>query len=183
MNVMTIQSLFRSVSILALCGAAAILGGCATASKSDAMVPVSIDTTTRHAQTTTVTTAGGRETNAMGKSQISDEAFAQALVAAIEKSKTFSRVIKGAGADYNLVVSVVGMDQPSFGLSFTVKMEAAWSLKRADGTAVWQESIKSEHTATPSDAFVGTERLRMANEGAARNNIAAGLAKISKLKL
>ena len=73
------------------------------------------------------------------------------------------------------------MDQPSFGLAFTVKMEAAWSLKKADGTVVMQESIKSEGTASMSDAFAGVERLRMANEAAARNNIAAGLAKIGAL--
>jgi hypothetical protein len=33
------------------------------------------------------------------------------------------------------------------------------------------------------DAFVGVERLRLATECAARNNIAQGLAKVSALKL
>jgi hypothetical protein len=75
------------------------------------------------------------------------------------------------------------MEQPSFGLSFTVKLEAGWSLKRADGSVVWQESIKSEHTSTPGDAFAAVERLRLATEGAAKENIAQGLSKISALKL
>jgi len=66
-------------------------------------------------------------------------------------------------------------------MDFTVKMEAAWSLKKADGTVVMQESIKSEGTATMGDAFVGAERLRLANEAAARANIAAALDKIGKL--
>jgi hypothetical protein len=91
-------------------------------------------------------------------------------------------VVKSAnGGDYRLNVAVVNVDQPSFGLSFTVKMEAAWSLKKADGSVVMQETIKSEGTATATDAFVGTERLRLATEAAARNNIAAALAKIGKL--
>ena len=60
-----------------------------------------------------------------------------------------------------------------FGLTYTVKMEAGWTLQRADNsTVVWQESIKSEHTATFSDAFAAVTRLRLATEGAARDNIA-----------
>jgi hypothetical protein len=63
------------------------------------------------------------------------------------------------------------MDKLVFGR--TVSMEAGWTLRRADaGTVVWQESIISEHT----DADI-----RLATEGAARNNIAQGLRKISKL--
>ena len=76
------------------------------------------------------------------------------------------------------------MDQPSFGLTFTVKMEAGWQLKRvSDGSMVWQESIKSENTATTGDAFAAVTRLRLATEGAARKNIEQGLSRISALKL
>jgi len=125
--------------------------------------------------------AGGSETSSLGKSQISNEAFQQAIVKSIEKNKTFSSVVKGAGGDYQLAVTVVSMDQPSFGFSFTVKMEAAWSLKKADGTVVMQETVKSEGTAGATDAFSGVERLRLANEAAARANIASGLEKIGKL--
>ena len=120
----------------------------------------------------------------MWKSQVSDSVFSQALVESITKSQVFTRVIEGKGGDYLLTVSLVSMEQPSFGASFTVKMEAGWSLKNnTTGAAVWQESVRSEHTATMGDAFVGTERLRLATEGAARNNIKQGLGKISKLKL
>ena len=48
---------------------------------------------------------------------------------------------------------------------------------------VWQESIASEYTATPGDAFAAVKRLRLATEGAAKNNIAEGLSRISKLSL
>ena len=177
---MNFKSIARSLSLVALCATAAVIAGCATASKPEAMVP----TTTiagQHAKTTSVVVAGGSETSAMGKSQISNEAFQQAIAMSIEKNKTFSSVVKGAGGDYQLAVTVIAMDQPSFGLSFTVKMEAAWSLKKADGTVVLQESIKSEGTAGVGDAFAGVERLRLANEYAARANIAAGLEKIGKL--
>ncbi|MDR7298533.1 hypothetical protein J2X16_003896 [Pelomonas aquatica] len=168
---------------LILCAAVGILAGCATASKPDSMVAVPAETLTRHAKTVSVSTLGGKETSSVGKSQVSDAAFAQALIASIEKTKVFSAVVQGAGANYMLSVAVVSMDQPSFGLSFTVKMETAWTLKKADGSIAWQEVIKAENTATTSDAFVGVERLRIATEGAARKSIEAGLLKISKLSL
>jgi hypothetical protein len=178
---MNFQSLTRSLSIIALCASAAVIAGCATAAKPEEMVPTAAIAGTQHKASTSVVVAGGSETSALGKSQISNEAFQQAIVQSIEKNKTFSTVVKGAGGDYQLTVTVISMDQPSFGLSFTVKMEAAWSLKKADGTVVMQETIKSEGTAGAMEAFAGTERLRLANEYAARANIAAALEKVGKL--
>lgn len=172
---------FLSVTALVLAGS--VLAGCASPSTSQGMTPAAIQTTNKHAQSVSVAVAGGKETESTGKSQISDSAFTQALVDSINSSKTFSSVIQGKGADYQLSVTMFSMEQPSFGLSFTVKLEAGWSLKRADGSVVWQESIKSEHTSTPGDAFAAVERLRLATEGAAKENIAQGLSKISALKL
>jgi hypothetical protein len=179
---MKLQQITRTASIVALCAAAAVMAGCATAVKPEAMIPAAVDAGTHHPQSVNVTVAGGAPTDPLGKSQISNEAFTEAIVSSIEKNKTFSSVVKGAnGGDYRLDVAVVSVDQPTFGLSFTVKMEAAWMLKKADGTVVMQETIKSEGTAGATDAFVGTERLRLATETAARNNIAAGIAKLGKL--
>lgn len=160
------------------------LGGCATPASHQSMIPADFDVVRKHPATVNVTTSGGRETEAIGKSQISNETLAKALTEAITKSQTFSRVVQGNGADYLLTVSIFSVEQPSFGLSYLVKMEVGWTLKRADtDKIVWQEAIKSEHTATPGDAFAAVKRLRLATEGAARNNIAQGLAKISKLSL
>jgi hypothetical protein len=165
----------------ALAGA---LAGCATPSTFEGMVPTAFDTAKRHAQSVSIAVSGGRETDAMDKPQITDAAFAQALSEAITKSQTFSRVVQGAGGDYLLTVALAGLEQPTFGFSFTVKMEAGWTLRRAVGGAVvWQQAIFSEHTATTSDAFAAVTRLRLATEGAARSNIAQGLARISRLDL
>ena len=177
---MNFKSMIRSLSVVALCASAVVIAGCASPSKPEGMVPTT-PIAGQHAKTTSVVVAGGSETSSLGKSQISNDAFQQAIAMSIEKNKTFSSVVKGAGGDYQLAVTVVSMDQPSFGLSFTVKMEAAWSLKKADGTVVMQESIKSEGTAGVGDAFAGVERLRLANEYAARANIATALEKIGKL--
>lgn len=170
--------------ILAAALLAAVLAGCATPSTFEGMVPTAYDTAKRHAQSASIAVSGGRETDAMDKPQITDAAFAQALTEAITKSQTFSRVVPGSGGDYLLTVAIISLDQPSFGFTFTVKMEAGWTLRRASGGAVvWQQAIISEYTATTSDSFAAVTRLRLATEGAARNNIAQGLARISRLSL
>jgi hypothetical protein len=174
-----------SSKLLVLCICAALLGGCATGASHEGMVPPTVTAVKKHPHTVAVDVTGGQETDAMGKPQISNEAFAQALEQAISQSQVFSRVVKGgSGQNYRLSVVLVGLDQPSFGFSFTVKMEAGWTLKRADnGATVWQESVRSEYTAGAGDAFAGVVRLRMATEGAAKDNISQGLAKISQLNL
>ena len=172
---------FRSVLLLMI---VSVLAGCATPATFEGMVPDSYEIIKKRPDSVSVKVTGGQETSAMWKTQISNDAFAQALVEAIGKSQTFSKVIQGSGADYLLTVNLFSMEQPTFGGAFTVKMEAGWALKRADsGATVWQEAIRSEYTATMGEAFVGSKRLRLATEGAARKNIAEGLAKISKLNL
>lgn len=171
-------------SLFAVFGFVVLMSGCATPATYQGMIPVTFETAAKHPHSVGVNVSGGQETNPMWKSQVSDSTFKQALVEAITKSQVFSQVIEGKGGDYLLTVMLVSMQQPSFGASFTVKMEAGWSLTRAGtGAVVWQESVQSAHTATVGDAFVGTERLRLATEGAARNNIKQGLSKISGLKL
>jgi len=174
----------KSFQFLMVIGAMAILGGCASGATREGMTTTDYSAATKHAKSVAVTVGGGQQTSSMGKSQISDDEFAAALVASINKSKAFSTVVQGKAGDYELNVGILGMDQPSFGLNFTVKMEAGWTLKNsATGAVVWQKVIKSQHTATPGDAFAGVERLRLANEGAARNNIKQGLAEIAGLQL
>jgi hypothetical protein len=166
--------------LLLLCGCAALLGGCAASMTHENMVPPTIATAKKHAATVSLDARGGSDEGL----KISNNTLKQALAESITKSQVFSKVVEGSGGRYLLTVSMSNLEQPMFGASFTVKMEAGWTLRRADtGAAVWQESIKSEHTATMGDAMVGVTRLRMATEGAARNNIANGLAKISQLNL
>jgi hypothetical protein len=106
------------------------------------------------------------------------------VVDAIKQTKTFSSVVEGKTGDYVLNVNIFNVTQPSMGFSSTVSMEMGWILTRADnGTVVWRESIKSEHTTSTSEAFVGVTRLKMATEGAARKNVALGLQKLSALSL
>ncbi len=126
---------------------------------------------------------GGKETNPLWTSQISSDAFAQALRDSIQKSGLFSSVTDG-GANYKLNAFLGKVDQPMFGLSLTVKMEVSYTLvDTRSGKTVWQKDVASQYTAHPSEAFAAVKRLRLANEGAARANIQQALADMSTLSL
>jgi len=161
------------------------LSGCAaSASKSVGMTAENIDVQNRQPYSVQVQVSGGHDTGALERSQISNEAFAEALVTSIEKSKLFTEIKQDENADYLLHVVLLDLEQPMFGGAFEVRMEAAWMLiNRSNGETVWKKSIKSQHTAGVSDAFAGVTRIRLATEGAAKNNITQGIDLLSKLDL
>lgn len=160
------------------------LVGCASPATSEGMLVENMKLVKQHPQTVNVTVSGGKETNPMWKSQIDDGAMRQALVDSIKQNRAFSQVIEGKNGDYQLDVTIFNVAQPNFGLDLKVVTEMGWTLTRVDtGVPVWREAITTEYTATFSDAASAIVRLRLANEGAARENIAHGLAKISALSL
>lgn len=180
----TISSLQSTFSALVIAGALITLSGCATPVSHEALVPASLEVTKHHPQSVAVVATGGSETSSAGKPQVSDAELQQAVAAAVTQTRTFSRVVDGKNGDYVLTVTVFNVTQPSFGLTFNVSVEMGWTLTRADnGAKVWQESIKSDHTVTASESFVAVTRLKLATEGAIRNNVKQGLLKISGLTL
>lgn len=169
-----------AASVIAL---AALLGGCATAAKPDAMVaePVAIAHTS--SSDVSVVVSGGKATSSTGASQISDDGFAQALSESITKSGLF-KAVAPSGGRYKLAAFIGKVDQPMLGLSMTVKMEVSYTLTDTkSGKTVWSKNVASEHTAKVSDAFAGIARLRLANEGAAKANIQEALTEISAMSL
>lgn len=180
----TISSICTTIFATCMTGILLTLGGCATPVSHEALVPAMLEVSTHHPQSVAVVASGGKETSAAGKPQVSDTELQQAVATAIAQSKTFSRVVDGKNGDYILIVNVFSVTQPSFGLSFTVGVEMGWTLTRADnGAKVWQEAIKSEHTVSTGEAFVAVTRLKLATEGAIRNNVKQGLVKLSALSL
>ena len=66
----------------------------------------------------------------------------------------------------------------------TVKAEVEWRLKQMQsGKIIWQKTFDRRFTATVGDAFVGVTRLKLANEGAIRESIQAGLDDLAQLSL
>ena len=171
------------LKIAGVLAAIALAGGCASGSKPDAMVAQVVAPVHKSDGDVSIAVSGGKETSKMGASQISNDAFAQALRESIEKAGLFSGVTT-EGSRYRLTSFIGKVDQPVFGFSFTVKMEVSYSLKDTkSGSTVWTKDINSEYTATTSQAFAGVERLRLANEGAARENIRQALTEMAALTL
>jgi hypothetical protein len=129
-----------------------------------------------------VKTAGGSEP---GVASITDADLKGAIEAAVIQNELFKTVVQGAdGSDYELTVRIVNLAKPLFGGTFTVELEATWSLIRvADRSAVLRKSIKSTGVANMGEAFAGAVRIRMAVERAASDNISQGLQAIAELKL
>lgn len=174
----------KTIFVLSTLVLASLLGaGCASPAQSSAMIPVSVDLPRKHAASVSVAADGGQETKPMETSEISTEAFVEAVSGAIRQSGVFSSVLQGANADYRLTILIVSVDQPLIGFDMTVKMSTHWKLAGAKGESVFEDFIRSSHTATVGDAFAGVKRLRMATEGAARENIKIGLQRISALDL
>jgi hypothetical protein len=171
-------------SLYLLLAAILICAGCATGAKPEAMTAVLTIPVHQSPSTVAVSVLGGRDTSAMGASQISDEDFATALRQSIEQSKLFARVSDEGTTNYQLQAFITQVNHPYFGASMTVSMEVDYTLSRTQPKqTVWHKTMTSSYTAPFSAAFVGATRLRLAMEGAARRNIEQAIQEISQLRL
>jgi hypothetical protein len=178
------NSVTRIVAMLATAAAVAVLAGCAAPAHKENMAAAPATVVKKLPYTVNVAAKGGAETGAMDSSNVSDADLKAALEASIGKTGLFKSVVQGPGGDYELTVTVTQLTKPLFGGSFTVTMETGWSLvKVSDKTIAMRKAIKSSHTAGLSDSIVGVTRLRLAVEGAVRDNISQGLQAISELPL
>jgi hypothetical protein len=114
------------------------------------------------------TVDGGRETNPLWTSQVSSEDFAEALRGSFQAHA----ILTTQGGDYRLDATLMELNQPFAGLDMSVHSTVRYALTEvASGDVVYEEVISERYTATMGDAFVGVERLRLANEGSIRANI------------
>jgi hypothetical protein len=175
-----IKNIAQRWSALALCAAVLALAGCAAPAEKGNMAVAPIATTKKLPYSVAVTTRGGSETGAMDSSNVSNADLKAALEASITKSSLFKSVVQGKDGDYELSVTVTQLNKPVFGASFTVTMDAGWSLvKASDKSVAMRKSISSTYTATMSDSLVGATRMRLAVEGVVRENITQGMKAIS----
>ncbi len=163
------------------------IAGCATSSPASpaGMVPQDLRLHRTHARSIEVKVRGGRATDPKGTSQISNQAFARAIIDSIRDSGAFARVVAGEGADYLLRVAIVELEQsPQTGFSMTARMEARWTLSRSDTRKpVWDETVHSAHSASAISSRKAVTRMRLATEGAAKENIRQGIERISRIDL
>ncbi len=158
------------------------LSGCARFDKEE-MIARSFRAETYHPYSVSVSIGTGDEKTDVGLAPVPRDDLQYAIEESIRTGQVFKEVVSGKNGDYMLNVSVFTLEQPVFGFNFTVKLGAGWILTKADGTVVWQKVINSECSTTMSDAWSGITRVRMANDGAIKENIKQGMMYLSNLNL
>lgn len=144
------------------------------------MVPTDATVRNTHAGAVAVAVTGGRQTNPLWASQVSNEDFKHAVEDSLLRYRVFSRV-QTSGADYRIEVALKELKQPFVGFTFTVSAKVYWRLTNArSGKVVWQQTIDRHFTAGIGDIH-DAQMLELANEGAIRENIKAALQEIGQL--
>jgi hypothetical protein len=171
---MTSSSTLRHGGRLAIIALAAIqLAACATAAKPEAMiatVPASAQPFPQGLQHAMCvrTVSGGEKTNALWVSKVDDQSFKTALNSSLGGA---GLVGEGSACTFPVDVNLLGLSQPMAGFDMTVTSHVNYKVYDAAGQPVVLATIDAPYTADFSAAFVGTERLRLANEGSIRTNI------------
>jgi hypothetical protein len=112
---------------------------------------------------------GGKETNPLWTSQVGSVEFERALEASLGD---LGLLAPRQGGRFVLNSALEKTEQPLFGVSFTVTSTVHYAItERATGKLLLDKSLTTPYTAEFSDALLGVERLRLANEGSIRENI------------
>ena len=94
----------------------------------------------------------------------------------------FGKII--AGSKYQLTADLTRLDQPMIGFDMTVGSSVRYSLIETQSRKeVYARVIQISYTAKMSDAFIGSQRLKLANEGSVKANIEAFIKDLIALKL
>lgn len=163
-----------------------VLAGCASPARvegmiaGDAIVEAEVPAALRESIRVT-SVVGGDKTNPLWTSEISSEGFRLALEDSLRAAGLLSK--PPSGGAYELEVSIIEVNQPMIGFDITVTTMARYVLVDSiSRKSVFEQEISASHTATVKDAFYGVERLRLANEGAARKNIESFISQVRRLE-
>lgn len=154
--------------ILALLG----LGACASASRPEAMTLSATPGLIAGAgdvgyhSVTSVTVAGGTETNPLWVSSVSNDDFRTALEASLDAAGYLGT----SGSPLAVSANLEKLQQPIAGLDMSVTSTVRYSVTR-EGTVVFDDTVAATGTATMGEALAAVERLRLANEKSIRENI------------
>jgi hypothetical protein len=125
------------------------------------------------------TVDGGKGTNPAWTSEIGNEEFSAAVQSSLKSQGLFSE----AGR-YLLTATLVKVDQPFIGISFTVTTHVQYVLTDTQTSkTIIDKMIVTPYTARMGDALLAVKRLQVANEGAGKANIEALMAELSALSI
>lgn len=167
-----------------LAAALLLLGGCASGATVQGMTVTPADLPSRvvaaefRGDIGIGVVTGGEDTNPLWTSEVGNEEFKQALRHSLEIQDLYA----GAeGSRYVLDAHLLDLDQPLMGFDTTVTSSVKYLLsERATRKTVLEELVVSAHTTEMSKSWYGVERLKLANEGSIRDNIAEFIRRLSK---
>jgi len=112
---------------------------------------------------------GGKKTNPLWVSNITNNNFEEALKKSILESNAFGKIDSISDGDWVLEVNLISVSRP-MGFNLTVNTVIEYNLYD-NSKLIFTKKISQSGSATFADALYGTKRLRLANENSARNNI------------
>lgn len=113
---------------------------------------------------------GGKKTNPLWTSMVSSEDFKAALEASLKKIGYLAA--DGSSAKMKISAQMVGLKQPMAGIDMSVTSQVHYTVTdAATGAKIFDDLVASTGTATMSDALIGVERLKKANEMSIEGNI------------
>lgn len=146
------------------------LYGCASGANSGAMAIGAADRPTAINEELKEKTAvrfvgGGKETNPMLASQVDSTSFKSAL----SQSLRLASYESNGAPLFFIDAELQALSQPLFGLTFDVTSTVRYTVEGQGKRKIFP--ITAVGTATPSDALLGVERLKIANEKSIKENI------------
>ena len=157
------------------------LSACTMPARSGYMVPksalslsCSLDSPLRNAIAISKV-GGGEETKPLSSlPKVGSDELHEALRLSLDQYGFLST--SDVAAPFRLEVFLIELKQPYGGLTKIVTSVMRYKLTRScDDQVVYDDIITASYTATLEDAFDGAYRMRLANEGSIRANIAAFL--------
>jgi len=165
-----------------------VLSACATPAQPGHMVPESAlfpsyspDSPLRNA--IAISKAGGGEkTNPLLVSKVGSNELHESLRLSLSQYGLLNT--SDVAAPFRLEVFLIELKQPPGGLTIIVTSVIRYKLTHScDNKVVYDDIITASYKATVGDAFYGPHRLKLANEGSIRANIATFLENLHSLNI
>lgn len=170
----------RLVAAAAATAALLHLAGCATPATSQAMtvMPGAAAAPVNPKLKSAIAVAdvkGGKDTNPLWTSQVDAPGFRKALTESLAIAGYLAP--EGTPAKYKISADLKSLDQPLIGFTFDVKSNVRYEVVGAGVPRPYD--VQATGTASTSDAFLGFERLRIANERSVMENIREFIVRLS----
>ncbi|WP_426195726.1 hypothetical protein [Massilia sp. DWR3-1-1] len=165
------------LSALALPVVVALVSGCTTPARGDHMAILATPqqrmvVTPLRNNVAVLEVSGGQGSNRLWTSKVDNAQFAEALALSLGDAGLLAA--DPAAARYSLSARMEKLEQPLTGMSLTVTATVSYSLvERASGNELLHRTHTLPYTAPFGDTFGAIDRMRLANEGAVKANIAA----------